>query len=691
MKKILLSLMCLVGFMAANAAEVAFVAQGATYDGAGATVTLPTGDLPGTTFTADDMSLLFTKVNNSTSNVNSGGHVRWYKSDVITLTPNAGVTIKGVTFAVTASSYALDLTASTGTVAVSTADKTITWSGEATEALTLTASAGQVRFYYMEVTYEVGVATSVSTPIITPNGGEALANTEISITCATDGASIYYTIDGTEPSATNGTLYSAPFTLTSAATVKAIAVDPTGKLSASAVAEAEFTAPVANIAEFISVANAHATTITGTVTVVAQAGSYLFIQDETCRIVAYGSLNNTYKNGDQLTNIKGKYSPYNGLPELMVEASSFGVATAGAAVEPEVVTIEEVAIDNLLAYVKLTGVTISGTDKSYTIEDETGSMTMYNSAGITVPTGENMTVIGFISCYNTTVQILPVEITSASGLEVVETPEITPAGGAITSTQDITITCATEGASIYFTIDGTEPSETNGTLYSTPFILGKECTVKAIAYADGMEASAVAEAAFTLLSDDVKVATFDFTNPASLNPVQETPAAGGAVVVNDITFTSGDISLVCVKGESASTDCRLYLSSSAGAVVDLRTYTTSTITISGESVNITSIEFTGSKASDAQLTPDIGTLTDKVWMSADSANQVVFTTTATTNIQTIKVYYEGATDGIESIEDDFDNNAPIEYYNLQGVKIVNPENGLYIKVQGDKVSKVLVK
>ena len=32
----------------------------------------------------------------------------------------------------------------------------------------------------------------------------------------------------------------------------------------------------------------------------------------------------------------------------------------------------------------------------------------------------------------------------------------------------------------------------------------------------------------------------------------------------------------------------------------------------------------------------------------------------------------------------------VEYYNLQGVKVANPENGLFIKKQGNKVSKVIL-
>lgn len=59
-------------------------------------------------------------------------------------------------------------------------------------------------------------------PVITPNGGKFSKSVKVSIT-AQDGAKIYYTTDGSDPTA-NSTEYSAPFTVTGNATVKAIAV-----------------------------------------------------------------------------------------------------------------------------------------------------------------------------------------------------------------------------------------------------------------------------------------------------------------------------------------------------------------------------------------------------------------------------------------------------------------------------------
>ncbi len=44
--------------------------------------------------------------------------------------------------------------------------------------------------------------------------------------------------------------------------------------------------------------------------------------------------------------------------------------------------------------------------------------------------------------------------------------------------------------------------------------------------------------------------------------------------------------------------------------------------------------------------------------------------------------------GIAGVEADL--NAPVEYFNLQGVRVENPANGLYIMRQGSKVAKVIL-
>ena len=78
---------------------------------------------------------------------------------------------------------------------------------------------------------------------------------------------------------------------------------------------------------------------------------------------------------------------------------------------------------------------------------------------------------------------------------VCATPVISGISPFETSTQ-ITIECSTEGAKIYYTLDGDTPSEENGTLYTGAFTVTERTSVKAIAVSDGYKASSVASKTF---------------------------------------------------------------------------------------------------------------------------------------------------------------------------------------------------
>ena len=78
------------------------------------------------------------------------------------------------------------------------------------------------------------------------------------------------------------------------------------------------------------------------------------------------------------------------------------------------------------------------------------------------------------------------------GAVTVKTPLISPETGTYTTRpQTITITCATEGATIYYTLDGTNPTNSS-TQYTGSFTINSNKTIKAIAYL-GSETSRVAE------------------------------------------------------------------------------------------------------------------------------------------------------------------------------------------------------
>jgi hypothetical protein len=92
--------------------------------------------------------------------------------------------------------------------------------------------------------------------------------------------------------------------------------------------------------------------------------------------------------------------------------------------------------------------------------------------------------------------------TVASG-QIVATPTLSPNGGKVSANQAISISDATTGALIYYTVDGSIPSPGVGTTapYTGTFSLGQNppTTVKAIAVAAGYTNSALKSVTFTIL------------------------------------------------------------------------------------------------------------------------------------------------------------------------------------------------
>ena len=91
---------------------------------------------------------------------------------------------------------------------------------------------------------------------------------------------------------------------------------------------------------------------------------------------------------------------------------------------------------------------------------------------------------------------------------IVDTPVITQDGN------NVTITCATEGASIYYTLDGNTPTS-GSTLYSGTFAISASCTVKAIAVNDGWIDSEVASYSATYTPPVLQTPTLSLSRSGS--------------------------------------------------------------------------------------------------------------------------------------------------------------------------------
>ena len=140
----------------------------------------------------------------------------WYKDSETTLKVN------GKTFITTGS----------------LADYTVEYDGN-TEVTSIDIATTSKRAYVKSVTvYYEGTVAAVEKPVITPASYEGFDAQEVTITCATADAKVYYTLDGTEPVPGSSTEYTAPFTVSEAVTVKAIAAKES---DTSAVATANLT------------------------------------------------------------------------------------------------------------------------------------------------------------------------------------------------------------------------------------------------------------------------------------------------------------------------------------------------------------------------------------------------------------------------------------------------------------------
>ena len=194
-------------------------------------------------------------------------------------------------------------TVSKGTLAIDGTTATISDINANSVTFTQGGSNGHVRIVSVTVNYSIdeSVAVVPNEPTLTTSC-KFLDSQEVTISCSTDGAKIYYTTDGSDPEVKDEQLYSEPFTVTETTTVKAIAVNDNGS---SDTAEAIYTkAELMTIAEAKAAYDADGNTEVfidlKDAVVTVNSGQYLFIQNATTGINIYGSGAN-YEEGTQFT------------------------------------------------------------------------------------------------------------------------------------------------------------------------------------------------------------------------------------------------------------------------------------------------------------------------------------------------------------------------------------------------------
>lgn len=270
--------------------------------------------------------------------------------------------------------------------------------------------------------YSAGGTPVVSTPSITPASSNHVDPVEVTMSSATDGATIYYTTDGVEPDSTK-TVYSAPFNVSTTTTVKAIAYK--SGMNKSSVASATYTFPteVTNIAA-LRAGGAGFYKLTGEAVLTLQTTTRntKYIQDATAAIViddASGVITTPYTVGDGITGIIGTTSVYNGSLQFVPVANPAPATSTGNVIQPKDVTLETLA-DYPAQLIKVNGVTINelasggnGTfivGKSYNINGASNPVlrTQYalDYIGTELP-ATAQDIVGFSLMFNATVQLVP--------------------------------------------------------------------------------------------------------------------------------------------------------------------------------------------------------------------------------------------------------------------------------------------
>ncbi len=350
------------------------------------------------------------------------------------------------------------------------------------------SNSGAMYLTSVSITWETGsAAPTVAKPVITPNSGSFLTQQEVTVTCATEGAKIYYTLDGTDPT-DESSPYSESLTITETTTVKAIAVLED---ISSSVAEATYTKlnAIANTAETAYTVADAKSLIDDPLSALSQV---VFVRGIISQI-------DSYKNGN-----------------IIYWISDDGTTT------------------NQFECYKGKG--IDGADFE-SAED--------------LQVGATVIVKGILTKFNTTYELKEGnELVSykAPAAPTVATPVISPNGGTFQGVQLVTLSCETEGATMYYTLDGSDPAEKRMEYQPSGFRVQNTCTVKAIAV-KGENVSAVATATFTKVESYETIAAlnaladktpFNFTGDAFVVAVAEKTLKNGTAKYVYIHDNSGN-------------------------------------------------------------------------------------------------------------------------------------------------------
>ncbi|MCU0468886.1 MAG: chitobiase/beta-hexosaminidase C-terminal domain-containing protein [Arcicella sp.] len=345
-------------------------------------------------------------------------------------------------------------------------------------------------YYVDDVKLLTAVVTNVADVTFSPSGGPFTSAQNVTLATTTTGATIRYTTDGSTPTTTTGTIYTAPIAVASTTTIKAIAYK-TG-LTTSGVTSATYT-----------------------INAVAATDDIIYEEGlgTNWSNYSYNFPNFFFDNTEQAhTGTKSvKAAPATTGYELISFRKSTPINTSAY---PNGIslwvyggnTVGTNATVKIAVGIYTTDNYNSGNEKAFDIV--LGSWQLINVpwSDIGNPTVvKRINVIDYSGVVGQTYYVDDVRLRT-SVASTVANVTFSPAGGTFSTPQNISLTTATAGATIRYTNDGSNPTTTTGTIYTSPINVSATTTIKAIAYNTGAS-SAVTSATYTFVtvaaSDDI--------------------------------------------------------------------------------------------------------------------------------------------------------------------------------------------
>ena len=345
----------------------------------------------------------------------------------------------------------------------------------------------------------------VATPVIAPNGGSFTETKTVEITCSTEGAAIYYTLDGTEPTSSS-ILYTAPVPLDETGTYNLKAVGVKANHDNSPIASALFVIKLFEAGECDLLEDFEDAAWAG--------GSYTArdvtdLQGNDWRVAAVGNMddndrrfdnrslrlrgNNANDQNDNTNRIEMSFDRPNGIGTVSFNYASYSSHSGG-------VLALEYSTDQGTNWIN------AGNTPAAPSWVAGGSKMLEASFEVDVPGNARIRIIKYYGGSTNSMNIDNLCITDFAS-STVATPTFTPPGGNQFAPVAVTINCATQGATIYYTTNGTDPT-VGSSVYNNPINVSTTTTIKAMAVKADMDNSGIATATYTFPTNVDNIAAF---------------------------------------------------------------------------------------------------------------------------------------------------------------------------------------